>query len=61
MERELVEAEREIIANRGQLKLSMLISGDALGVIQGNANLREMLMNLVDYLDVVLACRVSPK
>lgn len=39
----------------------MLISGEALGVIQGHANLREMLMNLVDHLDVVLACRVSPK
>ena len=39
----------------------MLVSGEALGIIQSSETLTESFVNIAVNADVVLACRVSPK
>lgn len=37
------------------------MTGEALNQIQTNEGVKDLFLNLVDKVDVVLACRVSPK
>ncbi len=43
------------------MKKSLLVSGEALGIIQSSETLTESFVNIAVKADVVLACRVSPK
>jgi phospholipid-transporting ATPase len=45
----------------GKRQNSLLVTGEALTQIQTNEVVKDMFLNLVDKVDVVLACRVSPK
>lgn len=43
------------------MKSSLLLNGDTLNTIQTNEQLKESLLDIVEMIDVFLACRVSPK
>mmetsp|Transcript_6081 Transcript_6081/g.10322 ORF Transcript_6081/g.10322 Transcript_6081/m.10322 type:complete len:252 (+) Transcript_6081:1968-2723(+) len=47
-------------ANKGQKK-AIIVAGAALATIDANEELRELFLAASDTVDVVLACRVSPK
>lgn len=42
-------------------KAALVIAGEALTKVQENAELKELFLTVTDRMDVVIACRVSPK
>jgi len=58
--REVLDNTKERVENtRG--KQAVVVAGQSLVVIDGNQLLREAFLGATDKVDVVLACRVSPK
>jgi len=55
----LAEVQRKDRLNN--FKLSVIVSGDALCVIFADGTLKNQLLDIAVKVDVVLACRVSPK
>ena len=54
------QVEREIPQGVGK-KMAIVIAGDSLIKIETDVDTKEMLLMLSDKMDVLLACRVSPK
>lgn len=42
-------------------KAALVIAGEALTKVQENVELKELFLTVTDRMDVVIACRVSPK
>lgn len=58
--REVLDNTKERVeSTRG--KQAVVVAGQSLVVIDGNQLLREAFLGATDKVDVVLACRVSPK
>ena len=43
------------------IKKAIIIAGASLTIIQSNKKLKNMFMSICESVDVVMACRVSPK
>lgn len=44
-----------------EIKLALIIAGESLNLIAEDGELLELFLHITDYMDVVIACRVSPK
>ena len=56
----LDDIKEKLIENK-TLKKAIIIAGASLTVIQSNESLKNIFMFICESVDVVLACRVSPK
>lgn len=56
-----VNNSKELAKNLTSRKSALIIDGDALTLIQEDAVLKQKFLKATDWMDVVIACRVSPK
>lgn len=57
----LEDIKKKIKKNGGRRKQAIIIAGHSLVTIDGDEFIRKLFLNASDKVDVVLACRVSPK
>jgi len=57
-EKEIEKIKMEYVQRR---KSAVIVSGDALSVIMGEEGIKKRFLEIALMVDVVLACRVSPK
>jgi phospholipid-transporting ATPase len=57
----LEDIKKRIQKNCGRRKQAIIIAGHSLVTIDGDEFIRKLFLNASDQVDVVLACRVSPK
>jgi len=57
----LIVINKEIAKNQGRKKQAIIIAGHSLVTIDGDEVIRRNFLKASDQVDVVLACRVSPK
>ena len=52
---------RELAKDLASRKSALIIAGEALTQVQEDSELKREFLRATDWMDVVIACRVSPK